>query len=378
MKRVLGSERGVALLAALSAIILIGVIVAGVLFSVTQDYRISDNALRQSRATATAELGLNRVLVDWNLADNQRMNTGDTLRRAYTASGGGIASVVVTRLNGPFFWVVSEGTSGASRSTFLARRRYGVLLRLDMPQMNFLGAITTNGNTSINGNVTVSGNDAAPSSWASCSAGANVPGAAIGPTTTATVSGSVSVTGNPPELVTPSAADSNTYFNYGSSNYQALAATATVVYPAGTLLNGVLPNAAGGVCVASTIPANWGEPNHATPASPCETYFPVIHALGNLTVNTGRGQGILLVDGDLTFSGNFQFTGAVVVRGALKMSGTGNKVVGATMAATVAVDDNVSITGNTSVQYSSCALRAALSANAYPKAARGRGWVDVL
>jgi hypothetical protein len=59
------------------------------------------------------------------------------------------------------------------------------------------------------------------------------------------------------------------------------------------------------------------------------------------------------------------------------MTGTGNKITGAVMAATVSVDDNVALSGNTSIQYSSCALMAALSANAYPKAAKQRGWVDV-
>ncbi|HJS44576.1 MAG TPA: hypothetical protein VJ755_13995 [Gemmatimonadales bacterium] len=376
MSWIRGSERGVALLAALGAIVLIGVIIAGGLFSVTQDYRISDNALRQSRATSTAELGLNRIVAEWNLAYNQRV-TGDTMKRSYTASGGGIANVVVTRLNGPFFWVVSEGLSGTTRSTFLARRRYGVLLRLDTPQINFLGAITTQGTTKINGNVIVNGNDAPPASWSSCSPGANVAGAAISPTTTATVNGSVTLDGNPEVLTTPAASDTNTYFNYGNTNYASLAATADLVYPGSTNLIGIAPITAGAACVASLIPANWGEPEHAVPASPCETYFPIIHVRGDLKAATGRGQGILLVDGNLEVAGNFVFMGAIIVRGALKMSGSGNKIVGATMAASVSVDDNVSLSGNTSMQYSSCALLAALSANAYPKAARQRGWVDV-
>ncbi len=367
------SERGVALLAALGAMVLIGVIIAGGLFSVTQDSRISDNALRQSRATSTAELGLNRIVAEWNLAYNRRV-TGDTMKRSYTASGGGVANVVVTRLNGPFFWVVSEGLSGTTRSTFLARRRYGLLLRLDTPQMNFLGAITTQGTTRISGNVTVNGNDAAPVSWMSCSPGANVAGAVVPPTGTATVNGGT-LDGNPWVLTTPAAADTNTYFNYGNTNYASLAATANPVYPGGTNLNVIAPVAAGATCVVSD-PANWGEPNHVQPASPCETYFPIIHARGDLKVSSGRGQGILLVDGDLDLAGDFTFTGAVIVRRALKMSG-GSKIVGAIMAASASVDDSVSLRGNTSVLYSSCALLAALSANAFPKAARQRGWVDV-
>ncbi|HEY3219312.1 MAG TPA: hypothetical protein VGJ80_01150 [Gemmatimonadales bacterium] len=377
MKRILRSERGVALLAALGAIVLIGVIIAGVLFSVTQDYRISDNSMRQSRATASAELGLNRITVDWSLADNQRLKAGDTLKKSFAASGGGTATVIVTRLAGPYFWAVSEGYSGSPKSSTAARRRYGLMLRLDMPQMNFLGAITTQGATTINGNVTVNGNDAAPAGWTSCAPGQNVPGAAISPTTTATVNGSVTLNGNPPMITTPAASDTNTYFNYGSSNYQSLAAAANLTYPGGTLLNGVQPIIAGGTCVASLNPANWGEPNHSIVPGACDSYFPIIHVLGNLTVTTGRGQGILLVDGDFTVAGNFAFDGAVIVRGGLKMTGTGNKIVGAVMAASVSVDDNVALTGNTSILYSSCALISALSANAYPKAIRQRGWVDV-
>jgi len=378
MRRTLQSENGMALMMSLGAIVVIGVLMGGVLFVTTQDYRIGSNTVRSTRAAAAAELGLNRVPVVWNLADNSRMQTGDTLKRTFTAPGGGTATVIITRLGGPFFWAVSEGYAGAMGSQASARRRFGTLFRLDLPQMNILGAITTQGNTTINGNVSVNGNDAAPAGWAACGPpGANMAGAAISPTTTATVNGSVTVNGNPPVLTTPAAGDSNTYFNYGNTNYQSLAAAANLTYPGGTQLTGVLPIAAGSVCQASLIPANWGDPNRATPAGACETYFPTIHVLGDLKVTTGRGQGVLLVDGDFTVAGNFAFTGVVIARGGLKMSGTGNKITGAVMAASVSVNDDVSLSGNTSLQYSSCAMLASLSANAYPKQAIQRGWVDM-
>ena len=363
---------------ALGAIVIIGVLMGSVLFVSTQDYRVGGNTVRMERAATAAELGLNRVPLDWNLADNLGLTTGNTRTKTYTAPGGGSANVVITRLPGPFFWAVSEGSSGGIGSQASGRRRYGLLFRLDMPQMNFLGAVTTQGNTTVNGNVTVSGNDTTPAGWSSCGpSGPAVAGAAISPTTTATVNGSVTLKGNPTVLTTPAAGDSNTYFNYGNSNYQSLAATANLTYPGGTLLNGVGPIVVGAVCQTSVNPANWGEPNHATPAGACDTYFPVIHVLGDLKVTTGRGQGILLVDGDLTVAGNFAFTGAVIARGGLKMSGTGNKITGAVMAASVSVDDDVSLSGNTSVQYSSCALSAALSASAYPTRAIQRAWVDL-
>jgi cytoskeletal protein CcmA (bactofilin family) len=362
---------------ALGAIVIIGVLMGSVLFVSTQDYRVGSNTVRTARAAAAAELGLNRVPVDWNLADNTALTVGNTRTKTYTAPGGATANVVITRLDGPFFWVVSEGYAGGMGSQASARRRYGVLFRLNMPNMNFMGAITTQGNTTVSGNVTVNGNDAAPAGWSGCGGTQNVAGAAISPTTTATVNGSVTLNGSPPVLTTPAAGDSNTYFNYGNSTYQSLAAAANLTYPGGTLLTGVGPIIVGGVCQTSLTPANWGESNHTTPAGACDTYFPVIHVLGDLKVTTGRGQGILLVDGDLTVAGSFTFDGAVIARGGLKMSGTGNKIVGAVMAASVSVNDDVSLSGNTSLLYSSCALQSALSASAYPTQAMQRSWVDL-
>ncbi len=112
MRRILQSQQGVAMIMALGAIVVIGVLMGSVLFVSTQDYRVGSNTVRTARAAAAAELGLNRIPVDWNLADNARLKTGDTLKKAYTAPRGATANVVVTRLDGPFFWVVSEGYAG--------------------------------------------------------------------------------------------------------------------------------------------------------------------------------------------------------------------------------------------------------------------------
>src|SRR5437773_4191268 len=203
MHATLRSEKGMALMMSLGAIVIIGVLMGGVLFVSTQDYRIGANTVRSTRAGAAAELGLNRVAVAWDLADNNRMQIGDTLKRAFTAPRGGTATVIITRLGGPFFWVVSEGYAGAMGSQASARRRYGTLFRLDLPQMNFLGAITTQGNTTVNGNVAVNGNDSLPAGWAGCGPAQNVAGAAISPTTTATVNGKVTLARNPDVLTTP-------------------------------------------------------------------------------------------------------------------------------------------------------------------------------
>src|SRR5207244_8019073 len=70
---------------------------------------------------SAAELCLNRVPQDWNLANNQRP-VGNPLVMSYTAPRGASARVTITRVSGVSFWVVSEGTAGALGSQATARR----------------------------------------------------------------------------------------------------------------------------------------------------------------------------------------------------------------------------------------------------------------
>ncbi|HEV2671322.1 MAG TPA: hypothetical protein VGU74_09530 [Gemmatimonadales bacterium] len=380
MIRIRQSERGVALLMALSAIVLIGVVVAGILFAVTQDYRVSDNNLRQARATAAAELGLGRIRTEWNLADNNRV-TGDTIVRSYTAPGGATCGVIVTRLPGPYFWVVSEGRSGDATSRNSARRRFGMLMRLDTPDIPFIGALTGRGNILVGGSATVNGKDAAPTGWPNCVKQADIPGIAMSDTTAGLKLpgcsvGKSCVDGNPKFLQTLAAADTATYFVYGNSTYQDLAATAGVVVPGGQTLNGMGPSVVAGACATSVL-TNWGDPNRAIIPGACESYMPIIHALGDLHISGGSGQGILLVDGDLELTGGFTFVGVIIVRGTLRSTGTGAHVTGGVMAANVDLDADNTVLGNSSIQYSSCAISAVMSGSAYPKQAKQRGWVDL-
>lgn len=108
METTLRSEKGTALMMALGAVVIIGVLIGGILFVTTQDYRIGANTVRETRAMAAADLGLNRVPQDWIRSWNSTMNVGDTLRKVYTAPKGATATVFITRLPGPFFWAISE------------------------------------------------------------------------------------------------------------------------------------------------------------------------------------------------------------------------------------------------------------------------------
>jgi hypothetical protein len=78
------------------------------------------------------------------------------------------------------------------------------------------------------------------------------------------------------------------------------------------------PPAASGPCDYSA-PDNWGAP--LDPAHPCHDFFPLIAAAGPLAIGPGAGQGILLVNGDLTLLAGAVFYGAILVRGELRAHG---------------------------------------------------------
>ena len=378
------NRRALALPMVLGAITLIGTLIAGVMYLATQDYRVGANSLNETRAEQAAELGLNRLTTDWDQTKNTSMVAGDTLTKSYTDVSGATVNVFVTRLQGPYFWAISEAQTRGNSLQYGARRRFGQLFRLNTPSVNFLGAVTASGNVKVSGNVTLNGNDANPTGWACTNALTNMPGAVITPTATTTIKGSVIVTGNPPSTTSAAAGDTNTYFKYGSTpdspTYASLAAIANITLPGGTY-NGMTPNVVGGVLgvggVCTPSDMNWGDAVRHIPATACENYFPIIHFTGDATLTNGSGQGILLVDGDLTEAGNFTFIGVVIVRGTVRASGNSNAVTGVTMAAAVDLGDAVTLAGSAKVQYSSCAVQQALASSSNLKSVRGRAWVNL-
>ena len=90
-----------------------------------------------------------------------------------------------------------------------------------------------------------------------------------------------------------------------------------------------------------------------------------------------RGQGLLLVEGDLEIVGGFEFYGLIVAKGGIKINGNGNKVVGALLAQDVAIDDQNSISGNTTLQFSSCALEKAIKGSAFGEPLANRSWAQL-
>ncbi|NUQ91752.1 MAG: hypothetical protein HOQ11_12430 [Gemmatimonadaceae bacterium] len=371
------NRKGIALGVVLMAIFVITLLILGAYFTNIQEYRLGNNSLLQTRAMSSADYGHAVVYQTWDKSWNTFKN-GTTFVRAYTPGDGGIDTVRITKLNNLSFLVVSEGRAGGGMRSG-ARRRAGMLLRLNMPTINIRAAIMTSGNLTIGGSTALSGKDSVPAGWSCPPAGAPVAGAIVPKASNFSYGGSCKamscIAGTPLLDTTKVASDTNSYFNYGSLHWSDMVAMADKQVT-GTQTN-VGPSTSAGACRTADN-KNWGDPNRAVPAGLCESYFPIVYSPGDLSINGNVGQGILLVNGNLSIQGNFTFDGPVIVRGTVKLTGTGNHINGAVLAANV-IDSTAtsSMTGNSAIQYSSCANAQALLRTALPTKAPQRGWAEM-
>jgi len=379
------NRRGFALATAVGAIALVGALVAGAFVASTAEFRTGRDALQQTRAFAAAEYGNSAMRANWDNGWNTSMVRGDTLVRTYDA-GGTTAIVRVVRLNDGIFLITSEASAGTGLASG-ARRRVASLLKLSIPNVKIKAALTARGTTKVGGSALMIGRDTLVPGW-DCpapAAGTGVPGLAVPAWENITLGGTcknyMCVQGDPKAIMGAEMADTTTYFNYGDYQWNDLVAMATKIMPAGPH-TGVGPRYVSGACDTGNL-LNWGEPNKVvvgTP-SPCESYFPIIYAPGDLKVNGDRGQGILLVNGSLEVQGGFQFYGLIIVRGELRTAGTGGHFTGTVMAANVAVGGELTstntVSGAATFRYSSCALMSALRGSASPVAVRDRAWVEL-
>ncbi|MGH7499737.1 MAG: hypothetical protein ACREL3_12900, partial [Gemmatimonadales bacterium] len=267
----------------------------------------------------------------------------------------------VSRLNDQIFLVRSLGTRANAGGGTLARRTVAIVARLASLGAGPEAALTVAKGVDVSGNqVTIIGSDslAARDGLLDCAPGREQP------------------------AVRTVGASSKAFVVFGDVDFDRLKAHASIVLPDTTLTWTLHPSlAATGQRCDTADPSNWGEPRRpaATSVHPCRRYFPIVYARGpRLTLAAGgRGQGILLVDGDLDISGDFDFTGLIVARGAIRISAARTRVVGAVMAAGASAGDRNSIAGATTIQYSSCALKEALSAAAFAEPLGQRSWVQV-
>lgn len=277
----------------------------------------------------------------------------------------------------------------------LAAQTLAELVRMAKPTIGVNAAVTVQDPITFNGNsFAVDGFNANPPSWGvgECSpldAGFtdDVVGIRSSTTTGAGIQDLGNIQGYPTKTVDfDPTITSETFRDFLDYTYNTLSAQPNVKkLPLETPYNGIAPVADNtqvpAVC-DKTAPLNFGEPWRNPPTAgavmACINYFPVVQGTGaTLRIAAGnRGQGILLVDGNLELVGGFEWSGLVIVRGQMKVTGTGNKIYGAILTESADLSSSGSLGGNIEVHYSACAIARAAQGAAAPLPLH-RGWAHM-
>ncbi len=366
-------ERGFALAAAIFALVVIAALVTGIFFSARQELRLGMNSVGYGRAADAAEAGLHYAVANWNTQTWNKLNVGDSAAISGSLPGGtGNYNGTVRRLNTQLFLIRSTGTDRAGSS----QRTVAMLTRLLLIQMSVEGALTAQGTLKVGGSSFIDGRDQTPTGW-SCPGVSmdTLPGITVKDTTKISYSGCNNQTclAGDPKVAQDTSIKDSTFFKFGQLNWTSLTAMAGITLPGGSYAPAPVGTAT--TCNTATL-TNWGDPYKPATVAGCSNYFPIIHITGNLQGSQGYGQGILMIDGDLKVTGNFEFYGPVIVRGSFSTAGNGNHFYGGVLAADVDLSQN-SVLGNAVVTYSSCTLAQALTASSPARQFKERSWTEV-
>lgn len=373
------NERGMALAVAIFALVLIGALVAMAFFSGRLEQRGGAGSVYAVQAFEAAEAGMVDVIARWDATAFDSLAPGSSLPLDEASlDGGEWYRPTVTRLNETLFLVRAEGTRRGPSGQFLARRVLGTLVRLETPGVAPAAALTAAGAVTLSQSATVDGRDGVPPGWeALCdSLGAGTAGIRVPPA--ALVSGgsgceSLGCVAGAPAVARDTLVSAASIELLGSATFDELAARAD--FRVGGTIGSAGPRATGSMparCVTADS-LNWGEPWVGGGVAACAGYFPVIYAPADLRLTGGRGQGVLLVTGNLELSGGAEFNGPVVVLGAMRSVGSGGTLRGGLLVAGAAVD----LAGYSRVVTSSCAVRRARSGAARARPLDERSWLQL-
>ncbi|MEE9270197.1 MAG: hypothetical protein V3V49_08045 [Candidatus Krumholzibacteria bacterium] len=317
----------------------------------------------RTAASYAAEAGLALSLENWAGAMAATTPPGDTTVISQgTLAGGFSYRGVVQRLDdGSSVHPLYALRVGATRAGY--RGQVGLLVTsvpLEIPMdfaMRVRSTLTMRGSSVIDGNDNVPPNLAADCPPPDDSR----PGIITDDVNNLDVDGGPTVDGDPPVLVDPDITDEN-FFDFGGLSFEEIAAKANIVFNGNSTISGTDPKPSldgNGYCDVSDQ-FNWGDPTNL--GEPCSSWFPIIYVNGDLQLNgSGAGQGILIVNGDLNMTSGVEFYGPVIVTGQLTSTGGGFHIYGGLITGATDINDESVITGNSTVAFSSCALRRAVS-----------------
>jgi hypothetical protein len=347
-------ERGIALILAVFALVVIAALISAVFFTAQLEERSGSNTMASLQASEAAQAGLEWAAANWSESWAQA-GVGKTTAVGWSQLGAtpGYFTDSVTELNAQLVLVRAFGQSRNAAGNVVASRSAGMLFKAAPPDFNLSAALTVAGSMALVGTPVVSGTDATPPAgkWSTLCAGyplSNVQ--AIRNDGSYSIAGTVtpSYTQNDTSATTSAAKMAAAFYTLSGmadiSTTDYSPSLAPVLKPGGHQCN-----------TGGGHPDNWGDPTGTAPGDgsyPCATYFPLIYYHGCCAISIyDPGQGVLLVDRtDLSLWGSFY--GLILVHSGQVTVHAGGAVYGM-----IVGDAGSRIRGT--VKYSSCAVKLA-------------------
>jgi hypothetical protein len=329
-------RRGALLPTVLAVMVIIGLSASAALFMARQERAASRNVRFETAVVGAADEAQVIAIREMS-APAVRLGYGQSLRQRIALPTPGLeADARLIRLGETEFALAIDARARDTRG-IVARRRVSLILGLDLPDLGFPAALSLAEAGSAPEGV-ADGADRAPDGWPCTRAASDAPA-----------------------VDHPSSRPSDAVAIQDLRERAAirLAPSASVLAPGPVVLEGQC---------ATLDPRNWGDPARS---GPCGSHFPIVHTAGDLSIIGGAGQGVLVVDGDLMVSGGFEFLGAVIVAGDLRI-GPGGALLSGGVRATNVID--VGSGGGPSIVRSRCVLDKALVSTAAMRPVSHRSW----
>ncbi len=359
------NQRGVALVAVLYFLVVCALTITAVLFAQRSAKRNALSTANGTQLLAAAEAALHATAASWGSADRSRQAVGSTASVA-TINGGVRTATYVTRLTSRLYSITSEanlvGSSIARRVSLLVRIPFATRVR---------GALISAVDVTIGAQVRF----VADSTCDTASAAV-----VLTPNAAFAIDADIPPGTQPSMLRDSIANDSSIYLRVADTWWSELAQRADIRLAADARITPT-PIVVAGQC--STSDANWGDPRGLI--AECALRAPLVYVLGDLTIDGGAGQGVLLVDGHLTIAGPFTFSGQIVARHGIETLADNIAISGAVYAwrsssdATVShsITSDVMLTHATTLRYSGCDARHGIASWLQPRRVRERAWSEL-
>ena len=355
-------------------LVVIGLVAAAVLFSARESRRTGERAVGDAQLVAFAEDVLFAGLTGWDAPTRARQALGETvaLSQPLLAPGIGRSLLFVTRLTSRVYALIVEITSVAGD----ASRRLSLLVRVPTSDPATRGALVSAGDVELGGGARIVVPDSA-----TCGE-APPPGIVVAPGARVIGDGVAEPAGRPTVREDVAAADSLTYLRIAGTPWTELASGADVRLTAGAHIT-LAPIVEDGRCVSAA--GNWGDPRQTAPPSVCERRVPIVFAEGDLTIDGGRGQGVLLVVGRLRLAGPLELSGQIVALGGIETIGDGVALSGRVLATSRAPPSDaghgntaaVSLRHAITLRYSGCDAQHGVASWLQPRPVRERAWAEL-